>query len=118
MDYTGPERRKNSRAEGRFIVSYRVLEEIDNVDVTQTKNFSLGGMLLTTNKQFPSGTHLALEIRLPSDLNPIMIIGKVEESRMITRDLIYDTRICFLVVDEEHKKIMSQTVDYYQKRSK
>jgi len=116
MTYTGLERRKHPRIRGRFIVSYRILEEEDRLDISQTRNVSLGGMLLTTNKQFALGTHLALEIRLPFDPNPIMLIGKVLESKEITKNLIYDTRLVFMVVDEKHKKIINETVDYYLKK--
>ncbi|MBM3244664.1 MAG: PilZ domain-containing protein [Candidatus Omnitrophica bacterium] len=118
MAYTGPERRRHQRISGRFIVSYRILEENDNIDISQTKNLSLGGMLLTTNRRFDSGTNLAIEIRLPFDPNPIMLIGKVVESKEITKELIYDTRIQFLAVDERHRFILSQTVDYYIKKGK
>ena len=113
MNLDGSERRRNPRICGRFIVSYRILDELDNTDITQTKNISLGGMLLTTNRQFAKGTHLAVEIRLPFERTPIMIIGKVVESTEITRDLIYDTRMEFLAVDENHRGILNKTVDYY-----
>jgi len=116
MAYTGPERRKHPRITGRFVVSYRILEENDAVDISQTKNLSLGGMLLTTNKQFNPGIDLALEIRLPFDANPIMLIGKVIESLEITKGLIYDTRLEFLAVDERHRKSITETVDYYRKK--
>ncbi|MCU0651732.1 MAG: PilZ domain-containing protein [Candidatus Omnitrophica bacterium] len=116
MGYLGPERRKNARISGRFIVSYRILEESNNVDISQTKNISLGGMLLTTNRNFEPGTNLAIEIRLPFDPNPIMLIGKVLESHEITKDLIYDTRMQFLAVDETHRDAINQTVDYYLKK--
>ena len=118
MNYGGQERRKFPRIIGRFIVSYRILEESDNIDITQTKNLCLGGMLLTTNRRFDPGTNLALEIRLPFDPNPIMLIGKVVESREITRGLIYDTRLQFLAVDEKHRGIITQTVSYYLKKDK
>lgn len=116
MVYTGPEKRRYPRISGRFIVSYRIVEEQDNVDISQTKNLSLGGMLLTTNRQFAPGTSLALEIRLPFDPNPIMLIGKVVESREVTKNLIYDTRLEFLAIDEKHRKLISQTVNYYIKK--
>ena len=116
MTYLGPERRKFPRITSRFIVSYRVLEDVDNADISQTKNFSLGGMLLTTNRKFDNGTHLAVEIRLPFDPNPIMLIGKVVESNEVTEDLIYDTRLMFLAIDETHRKVITQTVDYYLKK--
>jgi len=116
MNYAGPERRKHPRVNARFIVSYRILDEIDKVDISQTKNLSLGGMLLTTNKRFSIGTNLALEIRLPFDPNPIMIIAKVLDSCEISKDLIYDTRLIFLAVDERHRKVIEETVDYYIKK--
>ncbi|MFA4888680.1 MAG: PilZ domain-containing protein [Candidatus Omnitrophota bacterium] len=116
MDYPGTERRKHPRINARFIVSYRVLEQADHVDITQTKNVSLGGMLLTTNMQFEFGTNLALEIRLPFDPNPIMLIAKVLESKEVTKHLIYDTRLMFLAVDEKHRKVMNETVSYYMKK--
>jgi len=116
MAYTGPERRRFPRVMGRFIVSYRILEDKDAIDITQTKNLSLGGMLLTTNRDFKPGTNLALEIRLPFDPNPIMLIGKVIETREVTKDLIYDTRIQFLAVDENHRKVILETVEYYLKK--
>lgn len=116
MNYGGPERRKHPRVSGRFVVSYRILEESDNVDITQTKNISMGGMLLTTNRELQEGTNLALEIRLPFDPNPIMLIAKVLQSTEITKNLIYDTRLMFLAVDEKHRKVIQETVNYYVKR--
>lgn len=116
MSYSGAEKRKFPRAIGRFIVSYRILESNGSPDLTQTRNLSLGGMLLTTNCQFKPGTNLALEIRLPFDPNPIMLIGKVLESKEITKDIIYDTRLVFLAIDEKHRKIINETVGYYLKK--
>ncbi len=116
MKYSGPERRRHPRISARFIVSYRILEEANNVDVSQTKNVSLGGMLLTTNRKFDSGTTLALEIRLPFDPNPIMLIARVLESHQVIKDLIYDTRLQFLAVDDKHRHVINKTVDYYLKK--
>ncbi|MFH1198869.1 MAG: PilZ domain-containing protein [Candidatus Omnitrophota bacterium] len=116
MSYEGPEKRKYTRAKGTFIVSYRVLEEENNIDVTQTKDLSLGGMYLTTSRFFKIGTQLAIEIRLPFDPHPIQLVGRVVNSRVITKDLIYDTRLEFLQVDEHHKKSISNTVEHYIKK--
>jgi len=73
-------------------------------------------MLLTTNRQFGIGTNLALEIRLPFDPNSIMIVAKVLESHEISKDLIYDTRLTFLAIDERHRKVIKDTVEYYIKK--
>ena len=113
MSYSGTERRKQPRIKGRFIVSYRILDEANNVDITQTRNICMGGMLLTTNRKFEPGTNLAIEIRLPFERDPIMLIGKVIDSAEVTKDLIYDTRLEFLAIDERHRSIINKTVDYY-----
>lgn len=117
MSYAGPERRKYPRINARFIVSYRILEESDNLAIAQTKNLSMGGMLFTTNKQFDSGAKLVLEIRLPFDPDPIMIVGHVLESREVSKDLIYDTRLQFLAIDKKHQKVVNETIDYYLRMS-
>ena len=114
--YSGPDRRRDPRARGRFMVSYRILEEEDNLDITQTRDVSLGGMLLTTNRKFPIGAKLALEIRLPIDPDPIMLIGSVVESKEIVNNLIYDTRLAFLAIDEKHQKTLRKTVKFYLKK--
>jgi hypothetical protein len=116
MKYEGKERRRHPRITGRFVVSYRILKESDNIDISQTKNISLGGMMLTTNMKLNPGTNLALEIRLPFDPDPIMLIARVLESHEITRNLIYDTRLQFLAVDEKHSKVINETVCYYLKK--
>ncbi len=113
MGYAGPEKRKYPRINACFVVSCRVLKEAGNVDISQTKNLSLGGMLLTTNRKFNPGTMLALEIHLPFDINPIIITAKVLGSREITKDLIYDTRILFLKVSRHHKNAINQTINLY-----
>jgi len=118
MSFAGVEKRKHPRVEARFVVSYRILNENDKRDMSQTKNLSLGGMLLTTNRQFSVGTNLALEIRLPFDPNPILLVGKVLESREVTKHLIYDTRITFIAIDEKHRSVISETVKHYLKRGK
>ncbi|MFH0917787.1 MAG: PilZ domain-containing protein [Candidatus Omnitrophota bacterium] len=115
-EFEGTEKRKYPRANGRFIVSYRVIPNNSNADISQTKNLSLGGMLLTTNCQFAPGTNLALEIRLPFDPDPIMTIAKVLESKEITKGMIYDTRLTFLAIDEKHRKVIGETVSYYLKK--
>jgi len=114
--YSGIERRENPRINSRFIVSYRVAAEEDNIDISQVKNLSIGGMLLTTNRQFPVGTKLALEIRLPSAHEPIKIIGEVADSRQVIEGIMYDTRLKFFVNIEDYLKVIKATIDYYLKK--
>lgn len=99
--YKGSERRKHERANVNFVVSYRVQEPLANYDLSQTKNISQGGLLLTTNKMFESGTHLAMTIRLPFLDDKIEILGEVVDSREVVKGLIYETRIKFMNLPEE-----------------
>jgi hypothetical protein len=92
------------------------MEDVGNIDISQTKNIALGGMLLTTNRYFSPGTKLAIEIRMPVDRVPIMLIARVIDSKQITKDLIYDTQLEFLAVDEHHRRIISQTMESYLKK--
>ncbi|MCM8796652.1 MAG: PilZ domain-containing protein [Candidatus Omnitrophica bacterium] len=113
MEYAGQEKRRHPRINARFIVSYRILDKEDKVDITQTKNLSLGGMLITTNRKFEPGTNLLMEIRLPFDPQPTVIYGRVVESREIAKNLIYDTHICFGHMEGRKTKVVIDTVDYY-----
>lgn len=118
MTYTGPERRKHPRVAGKFVVSYRVKAEVDNYDITQTRNLSLGGMLLTTNRNFSPGTILAIDVRLPFFIDAISFTGKVLDSKEVVKDLIYDTYIQFLEIDSKAEGIVKDTVGYYLKTQK
>lgn len=116
--YIGPERRKQPRIAGKFVVSYRVKVEVDNYDISQTRNLSLGGMLLTTNRFFSHGTILAIDIRLPFFIDAIKLVGMVVASKEVVKDLIYDTRIQFLEIDPKAEGIVNDTVGYYLKTQK
>jgi len=113
MNYSGIERRKYLRVQGRFIVSYRIVDEADNVDITQTKNIGQGGMLLTTNIAFEKGIKLAVEIRLPFEKDPILLVGRVIVSTEISKNLIYDTRLEFINIDEKQSFSINKTVNFY-----
>lgn len=99
--YGGPERRKFSRMDANFVISYRIKEVVDGYDLTQSKNVSQGGILLTTNRLFSKDTILAMTIRFPLIPQKIDVTGAVVGSKQIVRDLIYETRIKFLDLDEE-----------------
>jgi len=115
MAYSGEEKRKYPRLGRKFMVSYRLADESDMMDLSQTKNVSLGGMLLTTSKIFTPGTNLMIEIRLPYEINPLKIAGKVMDSKEIVKNLIYDTRVEFISIDDAHKKVITKTVEHYLK---
>ncbi|MDD5195008.1 MAG: PilZ domain-containing protein [Candidatus Omnitrophica bacterium] len=113
--YEGPERRKTPRLNANFVVSYRVKEVPEGYDLSQTKNVSQGGILLTTNRKFESGTHLAMSIRFPFIAKRIEVTGSVVESKEIVRDLIYETRIQFMDLDAEFFRKLGEFVKEHLK---
>ncbi|MBL7131167.1 MAG: PilZ domain-containing protein [Candidatus Omnitrophica bacterium] len=115
-DYSGQERRRSPRVNKNFVVSYRIYGDPDDIDISQTRNISEGGILLTTNRAFDAGTILAIEIRLPFISQPIRLLGKVLESREIARNLIYETRLVFTYMDDQSKTMVKNTVNYFSKK--
>ena len=99
--YSGPEKRKHPRVDANFVVSYRLKEPATAFDLSQSKNVSQGGMLLTTNKAFDKGTQLTMIIRFPLIVEKIEVTALVVDSKEIVRDIIYETRIQFIDLDED-----------------
>jgi len=118
MSYTGEEKRKNPRIDVSFVVSYRPLDEEELADLSQTRNFSQGGMLLTTNTAFKKGTFLKMFIRLPLITDKIHLLGKVLESKQVVKNLIYETRIVFQNLEDEVNRVLKDTVDSFMEEGK
>jgi hypothetical protein len=70
-------------------------------------------MWLTTNRKFAVGAKLALDIRLPFDPDPIKLVALVVEAKEVVSNLIYDTHLAFVSVDEKHKHTIGKTVEHY-----
>jgi hypothetical protein len=118
--YKGPEKRKYPRVGVNFVVSYRLKENSHAYDLSQTKNVSQGGLLLTTNKKFDFGTLLAMTIRFPFIEQKIEIDGEVIDSKEIVKGLIYETRIRFLNLPEdffnELGKFIKELIEKWSKK--
>tara|TARA_B100000315_G_C14512889_1_gene557802 strand:+ start:61 stop:417 length:357 start_codon:yes stop_codon:yes gene_type:complete len=99
-NYEGPERREDPRIEANFVVSYKIEEMPEGHDLSQTKNISRGGILITSNRRFDSGTSLTINMRIPFVPQRIKLKGEVIDSKERVRDLIYETRIKFIGLDE------------------
>ncbi len=106
-----PERRKYPRADINFIVSYRIKEEYDNNDLSQGKNVSQGGMLLTTNRKFERGVQLVMAMRFPFlSTKKIKVLGEVLQSKEVIKNLIYETRIRFFGLEEALAKELNEFI--------
>jgi len=106
----GRERRRKPRAEATIVVSYHLLEEDANYDLSQTKNVSQGGMLLTTNRKFENGVRLGMTIQFPFLNQKVQVVGEVVESREMIEGVIYETRIMFYNLKSELIKLLGDFV--------
>ena len=109
-DYKGPERREHQRMSVNFVINYRIQELPDSYDLSQTKDVSQGGVLLTTNKSFEKGTYLTMNLRIPFVSQKIELEGKVIGSRKVVRDLVYETRVSFVGLDENFFKNLGKFI--------
>ena len=108
--YVQTERRAHRRAETNLVVSYRGNGIGSSYDISQSKNLSQGGMLLTTDRPFTGGALLIMTLRLPHMPDAIEVLGKVVMSKEIVRDLIYDTHVQFTRLDEGSRRQLDSFV--------
>jgi c-di-GMP-binding flagellar brake protein YcgR len=94
-EYNGQERRKHPRIDANFIINYHMQEEHDNYDLSQSKNVSQGGMLLTTNRKFEKRARLAMTIFFPFLDDKREVVGEVMDSNEVVEDFLYETRLRF-----------------------
>jgi len=110
-------KRKFPRVSTRFMASYCPLERQDTIDVSLTKNLSLGGMAITTGTQFQLEMKLILKVRVPSKREPIEIVGRVIESAPMGKLAVYNTRIEFLAIDEKYRQAIIDTISHHLKKT-
>lgn len=117
MAYTESERRRYPRLNQHFLVRYWMLGGVDETDLCQVRDISLGGIRLTTGKPFENGAKLVLKIRLPG--GEIMPTGRVLESRQFVKAMpVCDTRLEFSEINESERKTLGDTLDNYLKKQK
>jgi hypothetical protein len=105
MGYEGNEKRKYSRTNIKAPVYYRVFGTAKANVISQACNISHGGFYVTTDRRVRKGTVLALEVMVPAQGVSVRFLAKVIDSIPQDRGLIFGTRLEFLAVDQEHKKI-------------
>ena len=113
--YGGRDRRKKPRTDANFVISYHLQREDANYDLTQTKNVSQGGMLLTTNRKFEKGTRLDMTMQFPFLDDKIRVVGEVVGSKEVLKDLIYETRLMFYDLKGQYSKKLDNFVKEHSK---
>ncbi|HNQ50166.1 MAG TPA: PilZ domain-containing protein [Candidatus Omnitrophota bacterium] len=112
------ERRKHPRSDVSIEVNYHILGLIDNLSYAQTKNSSLAGFLLRTETEFKRGVCLVLEIPWPSRLTPIRLLGRVVESCLSNNPITFDTRIEFLAMNDDTRRVVENLIEHYLEQSR
>ena len=115
MPYLGLEKRKYPRIERAFLVYYTPLSGPKEFDLTQAKNISLGGLLITTSRPLEKGLALSLKIRLPGNYYANPTARVIESYRVKPDAQFYNTRLQFSSMNDEERNAMSQTIESFSK---
>ena len=95
------EKRKNLRVYCHCVVSFR-LENAYEFDMSQTKDLSKDGIMLTTNCSFDVGSILYMYIMFPFYPHKMEVKGEVLESVPFGKGKRFNrTRLKFLNLDKE-----------------
>ncbi len=100
METSDKEKRKNLRVDCHCVVSYRLVN-MREFDMSQTKDISKKGVMLTTNEGFNKGDILEMLIRFPFYIQKMEVKGEVLESVPYAKGKSFNrTRIKFLNLDK------------------
>jgi hypothetical protein len=110
------ERRKFVRIDGTFVISYSdVTGQEPKIDLSQTKNISVGGILFTTGKQYDPGATLKIKLRLPDAPDYLSAKVRVISCKEKLKGILYDTRVKFTGIREEDKDAINKIIEYNAK---
>ena len=95
------DQRRHPRRDARLVVGYRPMDPTVGYDISETRNVSQSGMLLTTARAFSPGARIAIWLRLPHRGLARLVLATVEAvgSREVVSSLIYETRVRFVDLD-------------------
>ena len=113
MPVPSTEKRKCPRLTCRFVAFYRPWDTKNKADLSQLKNLSLSGALLTTSEYLEKGATVSLKIRLPCATEPVMPVATVVESNEKVKGLIYETRLMFSSIEKHDTQVLSELLDTY-----
>jgi len=113
MSQSGKERRQHIRIDATFLVSYRAAGSKEPFDLSQTVNFSCGGILLNATHAYAIGERLEIKIVLPKIREKFSLHGEVIDTTKVVEGLIYRTRIRFLDLTPEVDTLLKSNIEEY-----
>jgi hypothetical protein len=106
------------RAHRRFLeevrVRYRDLEGLDPSRWGRSRDLSLGGLCLISDRPVPVGGHLAIEIHIESEPAPVLALGSILRSEEGEQG--HTAGIQFLWVSEEDRANLRRLADYFRRK--
>jgi len=109
--YDGVERRRYPRLNRSFLVHYPVADGESQLDLSQVKNISLGGVLFLTTRPYEKESNIPLRIKLPGAY--VEPQARVIESRQIEGGSFFDTRLEFLPMEQFDREHIAQVLQHY-----
>ena len=123
MEMPKEERRKFPRLKTELFVRYKIINPPDEGLEGRTRNIGGGGICLVTREKIKPGTMLAMEIKFPYAVNPVLIKGRTvwtgESSLGLSPagHVQYDNGVEFLEITEENRQqIIEHVNDERQKQ--
>ena len=77
MEQPMKERRRFPRLKIELFVRYKILGKMEQQGDGQTKNISAGGICLVAREKLQLGTKVAVEMKFPDSVNPVLAVGRV-----------------------------------------
>jgi c-di-GMP-binding flagellar brake protein YcgR len=114
------ERRKNERIKKLLMVQYAAkTDRFLKWDMSTMKDLSEGGMLITTDRNFPGGTILKFRFKLPTDpFHKLTLKARVVcSANIVTKMGVvlngYLLRVEFFELREEHKAMVRKYIQWF-----
>ncbi|MHC4937841.1 MAG: PilZ domain-containing protein [Planctomycetota bacterium] len=109
------ERRRHVRFLDQVKVRYRDIEGTDPSNWGRSRDLSLGGMGLLTERPLPVGSHLALEIHIETEPAPVLALARVVRCAQDGPERV-TAGVEFLWMSAEDRGNLERLADYFRKK--
>ena len=112
------DRRRHRRFVDSVKVRFRDLEGTQPAAWAKTRDLSLGGLCLLTAMPIELNRHLALEIHMEDATAPVLVLGRVLRSELVTVDEseVAASGLEFLWVSAEDRSALQHLADCFRER--
>ncbi len=115
------DRRKYPRIKWNFVMRFRIKDFEDiKWEISNIEDISVGGCLFYSPVPFQVGQILDIQIHLPRLQEFMFFNGEVKrvQSESVVAFTRYAVAVSFTFLEEEHKRIFTETIDFFLKRQK